>query len=161
MVPVFLLAHVRCSHRSKSVLTFWTGGVCTHCGPEKVFSLFGETEPDRGSFTPGTDQEPAHTGVLKPLCFRNVKYNPNSTPKFYFSLGKSLILLSPCLLQQTSDRLDECKRFESSWISAVNLCKMAAEAAHNSGELHVWLTALPINIFLLKKKRTYLRWWWK
>ncbi|XP_060929030.1 diablo IAP-binding mitochondrial protein-like isoform X1 [Limanda limanda] len=30
-------------------------------------------------------------------------------------------------------RLDDCKRFESSWINAVNLCKMAAEAANTSG----------------------------
>ncbi|XP_035010555.1 diablo IAP-binding mitochondrial protein isoform X3 [Hippoglossus stenolepis] len=30
-------------------------------------------------------------------------------------------------------RLEECKRFESSWINAVNLCKMAAEAANTSG----------------------------
>ncbi|XP_042342824.1 diablo homolog, mitochondrial-like isoform X2 [Plectropomus leopardus] len=34
---------------------------------------------------------------------------------------------------EVSDRLNECKRFESNWINAVNLCKMAAEAAHTSG----------------------------
>ncbi|XP_042270966.1 diablo homolog, mitochondrial-like [Thunnus maccoyii] len=34
---------------------------------------------------------------------------------------------------EASDRLDECKRFESTWINAVNLCKMAAEAAYISG----------------------------
>ncbi|XP_018527216.1 diablo IAP-binding mitochondrial protein isoform X1 [Lates calcarifer] len=34
---------------------------------------------------------------------------------------------------EVSDRLDECKRFESTWINAVNLCKMAAEAAYTSG----------------------------
>ncbi|XP_039985922.1 diablo homolog, mitochondrial-like isoform X2 [Xiphias gladius] len=37
---------------------------------------------------------------------------------------------------EVSDRLDECKRFESSWINAVNLCKMAAEAAYTSGAEH-------------------------
>ncbi|AWO98744.1 putative diablo -like mitochondrial-like [Scophthalmus maximus] len=37
------------------------------------------------------------------------------------------------LRAEASDRLDECKRFESSWINAVNLCKMAAEAACTSG----------------------------
>ncbi|XP_039985923.1 diablo homolog, mitochondrial-like isoform X3 [Xiphias gladius] len=37
---------------------------------------------------------------------------------------------------KVSDRLDECKRFESSWINAVNLCKMAAEAAYTSGAEH-------------------------
>ncbi|KAM3875544.1 diablo, IAP-binding mitochondrial protein a [Diretmus argenteus] len=31
------------------------------------------------------------------------------------------------------DRLDECKRFESNWVNAVNLCEMAAEAAYTSG----------------------------
>ncbi|XP_054456898.1 diablo IAP-binding mitochondrial protein-like [Anoplopoma fimbria] len=34
---------------------------------------------------------------------------------------------------EASDRLHECKRVESTWINAVNLCKMAAEAAHTSG----------------------------
>ncbi|XP_037630418.1 diablo homolog, mitochondrial-like isoform X1 [Sebastes umbrosus] len=34
---------------------------------------------------------------------------------------------------EVSVRLHECKRFESTWINAVNLCKMAAEAAHSSG----------------------------
>ncbi|KAM3616787.1 uncharacterized protein V6R79_023513 [Siganus canaliculatus] len=32
-----------------------------------------------------------------------------------------------------SDRLSECKRFESTWVNAVNMCQMAAEAAHTSG----------------------------
>ncbi|XP_071400964.1 diablo, IAP-binding mitochondrial protein a isoform X2 [Centroberyx affinis] len=31
------------------------------------------------------------------------------------------------------DKLDECKRFESTWVNAVNLCEMAAEAAYISG----------------------------
>ncbi|XP_047450359.1 diablo IAP-binding mitochondrial protein-like [Mugil cephalus] len=34
---------------------------------------------------------------------------------------------------EASERLDECKRCESTWINAVNLCKMAAEAACASG----------------------------
>ncbi|XP_038549490.1 diablo homolog, mitochondrial-like [Micropterus salmoides] len=34
---------------------------------------------------------------------------------------------------EISDRLAQCKRFESSWINAVNLCKMAAEVAYTSG----------------------------
>ncbi|XP_062275682.1 diablo IAP-binding mitochondrial protein-like isoform X2 [Scomber scombrus] len=34
---------------------------------------------------------------------------------------------------EASDRLEECKHFESTWINAVNLCKMAAEAACTSG----------------------------
>lgn len=47
-----------------------------------------------------------------------------------------VVLIS--LTRQASDRLDECKRFESSWINAVNLCKMAAEAACTSGE-YSWI----------------------
>ncbi|XP_041797136.1 diablo, IAP-binding mitochondrial protein a isoform X2 [Chelmon rostratus] len=34
---------------------------------------------------------------------------------------------------QVSERLVECRRFESTWINAVELCKMSAEAAHSSG----------------------------
>ncbi|XP_029923811.1 diablo, IAP-binding mitochondrial protein a [Myripristis murdjan] len=34
---------------------------------------------------------------------------------------------------EVSDRLDECKRFESTWVNAVNLCELAAEAAYTSG----------------------------
>uniref|UniRef100_A0A672GQZ0 Direct IAP-binding protein with low pI n=1 Tax=Salarias fasciatus TaxID=181472 RepID=A0A672GQZ0_SALFA len=30
-------------------------------------------------------------------------------------------------------QLDDCKRYESTWITAVNLCKNAAESAENSG----------------------------
>ncbi|KAG7478743.1 diablo-like, mitochondrial-like isoform X2 [Solea senegalensis] len=60
--------------------------------------------------------------------------------RYLTSLGK-LTAAETISLQQAinglraeiSDRLDECKRFESSWINAVNLCKMAAEAAYTSG----------------------------
>ncbi|KAM9359570.1 diablo IAP-binding mitochondrial protein-like [Symphorus nematophorus] len=41
---------------------------------------------------------------------------------------------------QVSDRLEECQRFETAWINAVNLCKMAAEAAHNSGDKQASIT---------------------
>ncbi|KAM6987751.1 diablo IAP-binding mitochondrial protein-like [Tautogolabrus adspersus] len=41
---------------------------------------------------------------------------------------------------EASDRLDDCKRFESTWINAVNLCKMAAEAAQTSGAEHASIT---------------------
>ncbi|XP_034024243.1 diablo homolog, mitochondrial-like isoform X2 [Thalassophryne amazonica] len=34
---------------------------------------------------------------------------------------------------EVSDRQDECKRFESTWESAVRLCEMAAEASYTSG----------------------------
>ncbi|XP_026169028.1 diablo homolog, mitochondrial-like [Mastacembelus armatus] len=41
---------------------------------------------------------------------------------------------------EISDRLNECKRFESSWVNAVSLCKMAAEAAYTSGGEQASLT---------------------
>ncbi|XP_023260016.1 diablo homolog, mitochondrial-like [Seriola lalandi dorsalis] len=41
---------------------------------------------------------------------------------------------------EVGDRLNECKRFESSWISAVNLCKLVAEAAYTSGAEHASIT---------------------
>ncbi|XP_077579599.1 diablo IAP-binding mitochondrial protein-like isoform X2 [Stigmatopora nigra] len=34
---------------------------------------------------------------------------------------------------QVSEHLDECKRFETTWIKAINLCKIAAEVAYTSG----------------------------
>ncbi|XP_063763464.1 diablo IAP-binding mitochondrial protein-like isoform X2 [Eleginops maclovinus] len=34
---------------------------------------------------------------------------------------------------EASDRLQECKRFETNWINSVNLCEMSAEAAYSSG----------------------------
>ncbi|KAK0147329.1 Diablo, mitochondrial [Merluccius polli] len=34
-----------------------------------------------------------------------------------------------------SDRLEVCKRFESAWTNALNLCEMAAEAAYTSGNI--------------------------
>ncbi|XP_035536137.1 diablo homolog, mitochondrial-like isoform X2 [Morone saxatilis] len=60
--------------------------------------------------------------------------------RYLASMGKltpaeedSLLEVINGLRAQVSDRLDECKRFESTWIKAVNLCKMATEAAHTSG----------------------------
>uniref|UniRef100_A0A8C8DYP9 Diablo, IAP-binding mitochondrial protein a n=1 Tax=Oryzias sinensis TaxID=183150 RepID=A0A8C8DYP9_9TELE len=58
--------------------------------------------------------------------------------RYLSSMGK----LSPAeegSLKQTisswraAERLSECKRYESTWNSAVNLCKMAADAAYSSG----------------------------
>ncbi|XP_027854861.1 diablo homolog, mitochondrial-like isoform X2 [Xiphophorus couchianus] len=34
---------------------------------------------------------------------------------------------------EAAERLNECKHYDSTWIKAVNLCKMAAEAAYSSG----------------------------
>ncbi|XP_059186647.1 diablo IAP-binding mitochondrial protein-like isoform X2 [Centropristis striata] len=60
--------------------------------------------------------------------------------RYLASLGKLTPAEEDSLLEvlngqraEASDRLHECKRFESTWINAVNLCKMAAEAAHTSG----------------------------
>ncbi|KAK3531601.1 hypothetical protein QTP70_024993 [Hemibagrus guttatus] len=34
---------------------------------------------------------------------------------------------------EVGDRLDECKRFESNWVNAINICEVSAETAYNSG----------------------------
>ncbi|CAB1455193.1 unnamed protein product, partial [Pleuronectes platessa] len=41
---------------------------------------------------------------------------------------------------EVNDRQDECKRFESTWVSAVKMCEMAAEAAYTSGADHASIT---------------------
>ncbi|XP_054452948.1 diablo IAP-binding mitochondrial protein-like [Anoplopoma fimbria] len=41
---------------------------------------------------------------------------------------------------QVSDRQDECKRFELTWVSAIRLCETAAEAAYTSGAEHASIT---------------------
>ncbi|XP_031719476.1 diablo homolog, mitochondrial [Anarrhichthys ocellatus] len=41
---------------------------------------------------------------------------------------------------EVSDRQDECKRFESTWVTAVKLCEAAAEAAYTSGAEHASIT---------------------
>ncbi|XP_026220038.1 diablo homolog, mitochondrial-like isoform X2 [Anabas testudineus] len=60
--------------------------------------------------------------------------------RYLASLGKltpaednSLQRLINVQRAEVSDRLDECKRFESFWINAINLSKLAAEAAYTSG----------------------------
>ncbi|GLD53448.1 diablo homolog, mitochondrial [Lates japonicus] len=41
---------------------------------------------------------------------------------------------------EVNDRQDECKRFESTWVSAVKMCETAAEAAYTSGAEHASIT---------------------
>ncbi|KAM6931685.1 diablo IAP-binding mitochondrial protein-like [Lycodopsis pacificus] len=41
---------------------------------------------------------------------------------------------------EVSDRQDECKRSESTWVTAVKLCETAAEAAYTSGAEHASIT---------------------
>lgn len=41
---------------------------------------------------------------------------------------------------QVNDRQNECKHFESTWVNAVRLCEMAAEAAYISGAEHASIT---------------------
>ncbi|KAK2846807.1 hypothetical protein Q5P01_009806 [Channa striata] len=60
--------------------------------------------------------------------------------RYLASLGKlttaeeeSLQRLISVQRAEASDRLNECKRLESTWMSSVNLCKLAAEAASTSG----------------------------
>ncbi|XP_069568519.1 diablo IAP-binding mitochondrial protein-like isoform X1 [Brachyistius frenatus] len=42
---------------------------------------------------------------------------------------------------EASERLNECKRYESNWINAVDLCKLAAEAAYTSGAQQASISA--------------------
>nr|XP_020444283.1 diablo homolog, mitochondrial-like isoform X2 [Monopterus albus] len=67
--------------------------------------------------------------------------------RYLVSLGKltpaeegSLQQLINIQRAKMSDRLDECKRFESAWINAVSLCNMAAEAAYTSGSEQASIT---------------------
>lgn len=114
------------------VLNSLTGCLCTHRRPEKIFSLSGENDRRRGRFLPATHQQSAHKGTSALLRCRG-RFSPLK--------GKPALKVQPFPSQQTSDKLDECKQFESSWITAVNLCKMAVEAAHASGEFSVWPTS--------------------
>ncbi|XP_074536201.1 diablo IAP-binding mitochondrial protein-like [Halichoeres trimaculatus] len=41
---------------------------------------------------------------------------------------------------EASERLEDCKRFESTWVNAINFCKVAAEAAHSAGAEHASIT---------------------
>ncbi|KAM7399092.1 hypothetical protein PAMP_018384 [Pampus punctatissimus] len=41
---------------------------------------------------------------------------------------------------EVGDRRDECRRFESTWVSAVKLCETAAEAAYTSGAEQATIT---------------------
>ncbi|KAM8769651.1 diablo IAP-binding mitochondrial protein-like isoform 1-T1 [Acanthopagrus schlegelii] len=67
--------------------------------------------------------------------------------RYLASLGKLTPAEEDSLLEvinshraQISVKLEECRRFESNWINAVNLCKMAAEAAHASGSEQASIT---------------------
>ncbi|XP_029963499.1 diablo homolog, mitochondrial isoform X1 [Salarias fasciatus] len=42
---------------------------------------------------------------------------------------------------EVNDRQEECKRFESTWVTAVRLCETVAEAAYTSGAEHASITA--------------------
>ncbi|XP_029028171.1 diablo IAP-binding mitochondrial protein-like [Betta splendens] len=60
--------------------------------------------------------------------------------RYLASLGKltqaeedSLQRLINVQRAEVTDRLEECKRFESFWVTAVNLSKLAAEAVYTSG----------------------------
>ncbi|XP_064208909.1 diablo IAP-binding mitochondrial protein-like [Anguilla rostrata] len=42
---------------------------------------------------------------------------------------------------EVAERREECKRFESTWMNAINLCELAAEAAYNAGADQASVTA--------------------
>ncbi|XP_026138437.1 diablo homolog, mitochondrial-like isoform X2 [Carassius auratus] len=57
---------------------------------------------------------------------------------------------------EVSDRLEECKRFESNWMNAINICELSAEAAQNSGAEHA-CTATKTNLQVAQCKVEELR----
>ncbi|XP_042595177.1 diablo, IAP-binding mitochondrial protein a isoform X2 [Cyprinus carpio] len=57
---------------------------------------------------------------------------------------------------EVSDRLEECKRFESNWMNAINICELSAEAAYNSGAEHA-CTATKTNLQVAQCKVEELR----
>ncbi|XP_057207422.1 diablo, IAP-binding mitochondrial protein a isoform X2 [Triplophysa rosa] len=70
--------------------------------------------------------------------------------RYIASIGK----LSPAeddSIWQVGDRLEECNRFESNWINAINICELSAEAAYNSGAEHA-CTATRTNLQVAQVK---------
>ncbi|XP_016349120.1 diablo homolog, mitochondrial-like isoform X2 [Sinocyclocheilus anshuiensis] len=57
---------------------------------------------------------------------------------------------------EVSDRLEECKRFESNWMNAINICELSADAAYNSGAEHA-CTATKTNLQVAQCKVEELR----
>ncbi|XP_016132496.1 diablo homolog, mitochondrial-like isoform X2 [Sinocyclocheilus grahami] len=57
---------------------------------------------------------------------------------------------------EVSDRLEECKRFESNWMNAINICELSADAAYNSGAEHA-CTATKSNLQVAQCKVEELR----
>lgn len=58
------------------------------------------------------------------------------------------------LFCQVSDRLEECKCFESNWMNAIHICEVSAEAAYNSGMFINW----PYLLQSVKKALLVLDW---
>ncbi|XP_056118415.1 diablo, IAP-binding mitochondrial protein a isoform X2 [Rhinichthys klamathensis goyatoka] len=57
---------------------------------------------------------------------------------------------------EVSDRLEECKRFESNWMNAIHICELSAEAAYNSGAEHA-CTATKTNLQVAQSKVEEIR----
>ncbi|XP_042626947.1 diablo homolog, mitochondrial-like isoform X2 [Cyprinus carpio] len=57
---------------------------------------------------------------------------------------------------EVSDRLEACKRFESNWMNAINICELSADAAYNSGAEHA-CTATKTNLQVAQCKVEELR----
>ncbi|XP_066556033.1 diablo, IAP-binding mitochondrial protein a isoform X3 [Amia ocellicauda] len=58
-------------------------------------------------------------------------------------LSQTTLALVDALTQyaKMNDKLDNCKRFQSNWMNAVNLSELAAEAAYNAGADQASVTA--------------------
>ncbi|TRY89422.1 hypothetical protein DNTS_010824 [Danionella cerebrum] len=57
---------------------------------------------------------------------------------------------------EVSDRLEECKRFESNWFNAINISELSADAAYNSGAEHA-CTATKTNLQVAQSKIEEIR----
>nr|XP_019967699.1 PREDICTED: diablo homolog, mitochondrial-like isoform X4 [Paralichthys olivaceus] len=93
-----------------------------------------------GEWTNAANMSIASLSVARGLFTQAVHTRIAVQRRYLASVGKLTPSEEDLLKQAINDlraevtyRLDECKRFESSWINAVNLCVMAAEAANTSG----------------------------
>ncbi|KAG7243103.1 hypothetical protein INR49_016478 [Caranx melampygus] len=137
---------------SKSVLR--GGAACIRIRSSSEGVLFSRRKPgvqDSGEWTNTAHMSITSLSAARGLCavpFTEAVHTRIALQKRYLaSLGKLTPAEEDFLREaingqraEASDRLNDCKRFESSWINAVNLCKLAAEAAYTSGAEHASIT---------------------
>ncbi|XP_051965495.1 diablo, IAP-binding mitochondrial protein a [Xyrauchen texanus] len=80
--------------------------------------------------------------------YSNALHTLTALQKQYISsIGKLTLVEEDSIWQviigqrvEVGDRLEECKRFESNWMNAINICELSVEAADNSGAEHTGTT---------------------